>query len=433
MIVTDLLFGDSGKGTVVDWATRKLATSGRLPLIVRHSGGAQAAHAVETPEGQKHTFQQFGAGIFVPGVKTYLSEYLLFNPLSLFWESERLKAGGVRDALSRLLLHPEALVTTPWHMAANRYKEQQRGRGRHGSCGLGIGETQAEALAFPEEAVRVRHLTEPIELRQRLLTHRARKRTECPGLILESPENDDEELEAWMTLCQRLLGSVTLASPWFLERHLANPEAATIFEGSQGVLLDEWRGFHPYTTWSTVTTDNAFRLLEGSGADVLSLGVLRGYATRHGAGPFPTEEARLTELLPDDTNPDNPWQGALRVGWPDLELLRYGLAVAGRIDALAVTCLDRMEEVCEWKVATHYEKLSLTPGPFADLAYQARLTESLWAAVPSYETWKGSPEGHAQALATALQCPLAVTSWGKTAREKREESTARLSLFRWQT
>ncbi|MPN58441.1 hypothetical protein SDC9_206146 [bioreactor metagenome] len=26
-----------------------------------------------------------------------------------------------------------------------------------------------------------------------------------------------------------------------------------IFEGSQGVLLDEGHGFHPHTTWSTIT------------------------------------------------------------------------------------------------------------------------------------------------------------------------------------
>jgi hypothetical protein len=30
-----------------------------------------------------------------------------------------------------------------------------------------------------------------------------------------------------------------------------------IFEGAQGVLLDEWHGFHPYTTWSTTTFANA--------------------------------------------------------------------------------------------------------------------------------------------------------------------------------
>ena len=416
---------------MVDWATRELAASGRVPLIVRHSGGAQAAHAVRTPDGRAHTFQQFGAGSFVPGVRTYLSEHMLVNPLTLFWESERLKSVGVVDALSRLLLHPDALVTTPWHMAANRYKEQQRGAGRHGSCGLGIGETQAEALAVPDDALRVRHLLNSEALQGRLARHRVRKHAACPGLELEA---EDEEAAAWIALCQAIVGSATVADPGFLLRHLRNPAAATIFEGAQGVLLDEWRGFHPYTTWSTVTAANAYRLLEGSGAQVVSLGVLRGYATRHGAGPFPTEAAALTTVLPDDTNPENPWQGELRVGWPDLELLRYSLKVAGRVDCLAVTCLDRMEASGEsWKVAHGYENLALSPGLWQDLAHQEALTESLQDARPVYKTWAGSAEAHAVELAAALERPLAVTSWGKTASDKRVLATALPWPCHWQT
>lgn len=409
-IVTDLLFGDSGKGTIVDWVVREYVGAGRTTLVVRHCGGAQAAHAVVTPDGRAHTFQQFGSGTFLPGVRTYLSEHMLVNPLTLFWETEHLARVGVTDALSRLVVHADALVTTPYHMAANRLKEQRRGTGRHGSCGLGIGETMAEALAFPNDALRVRHLTNPTALRERLQRHRQRKQAE-----LQDPLCEEAELDAWCALCQNLLGGITLADSRFLLRHLANPTAATVFEGSQGVLLDEWRGFHPYTTWATTTTANAFGLLEGVDTAVCSLGVLRGYATRHGAGPFPTEDPTLT--LPDDTNPENPWQGQLRVGWPDLALLRYGLAVAGRIDGLAITCLDRMAG--EWKVCEGYENLTLAPGPFQDLDYQATLTDALGRAVPCYRRWAGTPEAHAYDLAHALGKPLRLTSWGKTACAKR--------------
>ena len=40
-----------------------------------------------------------------------------------------------------------------------------------------------------------------------------------------------------------------------------NQPGATIFEGAQGVLLDEWYGFYPYNTWSTLTFKNADALL----------------------------------------------------------------------------------------------------------------------------------------------------------------------------
>jgi adenylosuccinate synthase len=50
-----------------------------------------------------------------------------------------------------------------------------------------------------------------------------------------------------------------------------------VFEGAQGVLLDEWHGFHPYTTWSTTTFANAETLLAEADAAGTGtrLGVLR--------------------------------------------------------------------------------------------------------------------------------------------------------------
>ncbi len=51
---------------------------------------------------------------------------------------------------------------------------------------------------------------------------------------------------------------------------------------AQGVLLDEWRGFHPYTTCSTTTFANAEALLAEAGQTPVRLGVVRAYMTRHG-------------------------------------------------------------------------------------------------------------------------------------------------------
>jgi len=48
---------------------------------------------------------------------------------------------------------------------------------------------------------------------------------------------------------------VTLAGDGHLKRLLT--QGPVVFEGAQGVLLDEWHGFHPYTTWSTTTFANA--------------------------------------------------------------------------------------------------------------------------------------------------------------------------------
>jgi adenylosuccinate synthase len=168
-----------------------------------------------------------------------------------------------------------------------------------------------------------------------------------------------------------------------------------------------------------VTAEKAFTLLAGHDVAVTSLGVLRGYATRHGNGPLPTEDAELTALFPDDTNPTNAWQGTLRVGHLDLVLLRYALAVAGRVDALAVTCLDRMAAFDGWQVAARYEgDWEPEARNREDLVYRESVTRRLQAARPVYQTWAGSAEAHAAEIARFLRKPVAVTSWGKSAQEK---------------
>ncbi|MFC7616191.1 adenylosuccinate synthetase [Actinokineospora soli] len=111
-----------------------------------------------------------------------------------------------------------------------------------------------------------------------------------------------------------------------------------VFEGAQGVLLDQWRGFHPHTTWSTVTPDNARDLLAGRRATVI--GVTRTYQTRHGAGPFPTEDQSVLARFPERHNGTGEYQGAWRAGHLDAVLLRYAVAACGGVDALAVTHLD---------------------------------------------------------------------------------------------
>ena len=120
-----------------------------------------------------------------------------------------------------------------------------------------------------------------------------------------------------------------------------------IFEGAQGVLLDEWRGFHPHTTWSTVTLHHALAMVEESDAEeVCVLGVTRAYMTRHGAGPLPTRSPELDAQPSDPGNPTNAWQGTMRRGWLDLVLLRYAAEMAGGgFDGLVINCLDHLAHI----------------------------------------------------------------------------------------
>jgi adenylosuccinate synthase len=123
-----------------------------------------------------------------------------------------------------------------------------------------------------------------------------------------------------------------------------------VFEGAQGMLIDERVGFHPHTTWSDVSLRNALELAEEAGVEeACSLGVTRAYATRHGPGPFPTEDANLSKAMTDRNNPEGLWQGKMRFGWLDLPLLRYAANNCGAaLDGIAVNCIDQLRSG-SWK------------------------------------------------------------------------------------
>ena len=128
-----------------------------------------------------------------------------------------------------------------------------------------------------------------------------------------------------------------------------------IFEGAQGTLLDRRFGFWPFVTPSTPPrVQGAGRLLNKPG-ELHRLGVLRVYMTRHGPGPFVTEDSELSESLPDPINGSDPWQGAFRCGWFDVPALRYALAINGGMDSLALTNLDRLDSCERLRVCVAYE------------------------------------------------------------------------------
>src|SRR5258708_7210065 len=105
-LIAGLSYGDEGKVSTTDYLTCKYNAG----LVVRYNGGPQAGHNVVTPDGRWHTFQQFGAGTFHPGVRTHLSRFCLINPMSQWRESEHLVELGITDIWQRTSVDPRALV-----------------------------------------------------------------------------------------------------------------------------------------------------------------------------------------------------------------------------------------------------------------------------------------------------------------------------------
>jgi adenylosuccinate synthase len=453
-------FGDCGKGLYTDHLCRAL----QAHTVVRFNGGAQAGHNVVLADGRHHTFSQFGAGSFQAGVATVLASPVVVHPTALLVEHQALCRSGVADGLARLLIDARCRVTTPFHQAAGRLREWARGADAHGSCGVGVGETVRQALAAPAvtaaAALRYGDLLRPARALEQLEFLRDTLQRELADFAPPNAQAAQEQaMLADATLARRWLAAVAPclrqappASVDAVAARLARP-GSVLFEGAQGVLLDEWRGFHPHTSWSTVSTAAVEAVLRDAGIEaaaagqVQHLGVLRSYLTRHGAGPLPTQDASL-DALAEPHNAGAGWQGAFRRGHPDAVLLRYALAAVGPLEGIVASHLDAFERVgggaalrwcasygvpaqladdaaCERgpgrvgsvgggvDEALGIEVTALRRSALPDLDHQSALTRLLAAAQPRYEpgTLAGASEWIERVEALA-GCPVRYGAFG---------------------
>ncbi|MDC0670695.1 adenylosuccinate synthetase [Nannocystis radixulma] len=433
-------FGDEGKGAVVDALARRRGRTGR-PLVVRFNGGPQAAHHVVTADGRVHCFAQFGAGALAGG-RTCLSRFMLVEPLALAREADVLRAAGLADPWADLVVDRRCAVVTPFHRLLGRIEELSRGTARHGSCGLGVGPAWRDAHNPHAPCLRVGALTgdrpdlvrllRQIQLlkldRAEQLAEVAREAAIAPLLAeLARPELVEDVADAYLAIAARL----GVDEGEQLRAALADSPGAVIFEGAHGALLDADRGFFPFVTPSPVSFAQAETLCAEvpTAAPLRRLGVLRAYGTRHGPGPFVAEDPGLD--LPEPHNRPGPWQGPMRVGWFDLVAARLGLTIAGRVDGLVVTHLDRLAgreqiSVCDGWLGpdgTVMRDVAPVTGSLIDRTEATRrLAEALpaWRRLPG---WNGPQSRESEEfldfIAVELGVPIAATAWGPRAIDQR--------------
>lgn len=343
-LIAGLAYGDEGKGATVDFLTR-MSKSG---LIIRYNGGPQAAHNVITPDGRHHTFSQFGSGMFVPDVKTHLSRFMLINPLNMMCENEHLQQVGITDALNRITVERECVVITPYQILANRILEMSRAEGRHGSCGQGIGETRSDHLTYGEQVLFAGDLWDPKKTRDKLefLREVNRNKVRATGITMLYNGNNiliEKDSSKWLADEYSRWPVSVQGQPYLkyeIERH-----DVVIFEGAQGMMIDETHGEAPYNTWTDCTFNNAETLLKECEyeGDVVKIGVVRSYYTRHGVGPFPTEDESIKVPI-ELHNGTNEYQGSFRKGRFDGKAFLYALEKIGDVDYAAVNHLDYMKD-----------------------------------------------------------------------------------------
>jgi adenylosuccinate synthase len=260
---------------------------------------------------------------------------MLVDPLALVTEAQALERQT--GQLPSIEADHRCLMITPWHRAANRLRELGRGDVRHGSCGRGVGEAVRISIERPDLVSRLSSGCMFEELRLHLLKEVKPwiHLSEQEARPLIDPYSADlffDKLQAFYAICNLREGLEPTPDP-------------IIFEGGQGVLLDQTHGIGApdHATWSDTTFNNAATLCDELGLrlrDIYRLGVVRTHLTRHGAGPFPVEDPTLTNTIEHEHNTEHPYQGNLRVGCQSRKLMEYSNQVVGPIDGIAVTHCD---------------------------------------------------------------------------------------------
>lgn len=330
-------WGDEGKGKMVEYFSQPSTT------VVKFNGGPQCGHTTVQPNGRRHVFHHVGSGSF-RGASTYLSKFFISNPIAFHSELTDLARLGVHPTI---IVDPRGLVSTSFDMMINQIIEEARGSARHGSCGFGINET-IQRSEHDDFRLTVGQLDDPDSLMLRLQRIRHEWvpiRLEMLGVQPDAQWREhlasDDILEHYIEDAIRYHAAVKHSAD-----HLQHCDDI-VFEGAQGLLLDQDHKFFPYVTHSKTGLKNVLILSDENGLDSLDVTyVTRAYATRHGAGPFPREVADLRYA--DATNVPNDWQGSLRFGHLDLDLLVETIAADLRIaqrpirHGVAVTCLDQV-------------------------------------------------------------------------------------------
>jgi adenylosuccinate synthase len=132
-------------------------------------------------------------------------------------------------------------VTTPFDMLVNQAVELARGTGRHGSCGVGFGET-IERCLVPVYSLTVADLSDEVDLPRRLeAIRRDWVPTRLAGLGVTTVDGSWKPYLETDLVARRWLGDVAAFRTRIRECSLVEATAARelVFEGAQGLLLDQ--------------------------------------------------------------------------------------------------------------------------------------------------------------------------------------------------
>ena len=338
-----IVFGDEGKGKVVDFFTP------HYDVVARFAGGPNAGHTIIF-DGKKFVLRSIPSGIFCEDKINIIGNGCVIAPDLFMQEARELEAAGYR-LTDRLHISKRAHLILPTHRVLDRAYEAAKGKAKVGTTGKGIGPTYSDKAA--RTGLRVGDILGDFENKYKAL--KARHERILSDMHFDYDIADDEK--KWLEGVEYMRSFQLTDSEIELNRYLAEGKSV-LAEGAQGTMLDIDHGTYPMVSSSSTTTGGVctgLGVAPNKIGDVF--GVFKAYSTRVGSGPFPVE---LFDATGDHIREVGHEFGAVtgrnrRCGWLDLVSLKYAVEVNG-VTQLIMMKSDVLDDFETIKVCTAYKQ-----------------------------------------------------------------------------
>ncbi len=339
-----IVFGDEGKGKVVDVFTPK------YDVVARFAGGPNAGHTIIF-EDKKFVLRSIPSGIFDKGKLNIIGNGCVIAPDLFMDEARELEASGY-DLKNRLHISKRAHLILPTHRVLDRAYEAAKGKNKVGTTGKGIGPTYSEKAS--RTGLRVGDILENFQQKYQALKSR---HEQILSELHYTDYNITEEEQKWMEGVEYMRQFSLTDTETEINQALRQGKNV-LAEGAQGTMLDIDHGTYPFVSSSSTTCGGVCTGL-GVAPNTIGqvFGIFKAYSTRVGSGPFPVE---LFDETGDKIRQIGHEYGAVtgrnrRCGWLDLVALKYAIMVNG-VTQLIMMKSDVLDGFDTIRACIAYEK-----------------------------------------------------------------------------
>lgn len=387
-VIIGAQWGDEGKAKIIDILSKE------AEVVVRSQGGNNAGHTVAV-NGEVYKFHLIPSGILYPGTLCIVANGVVIDPEGIIKEIDNLHEKGISTDMLRISLR--AHLVMPYHKELDGIAEDYRGDNDIGTTKKGIGPCYMDKAE--RVGIRVCDL-----YNEEIFAQKVRENVKIKNTIIKNVYGKDIVFDAediinqYLEYAKKLKKYVADTTVLIYEAIKAGKQV--LFEGAQGTLLDLDIGTYPYVTSSHPVTGGVC-VGSGIGPTMINecIGVMKGYVTRVGKGPFPTELFDETgDKIRDVGHEFGTTTGRpRRCGWFDAVIGQFAVRTSG-LTAIALNKIDVLAGINPIKICVAYKKgdeiLKYFPASLEELAQCEPVYEELegWGPIDHIKTYDEFPQ-----------------------------------------